>query len=83
MCGLCNLFGLGRRNNRVCETGCDTGYNVCSRRRQPRMNVYCASGIGTESNAPCGCDNDYNAYNNRCSSCERRDYDCGCDYDCD
>ncbi len=77
MCGLCNLFRCGRRN------GCcyNTEYETVCRRTEPRMNTYCASGIGSASNAPCGCDNDCDEYHSRCSSCERRSYDCDCDCD--
>lgn len=68
MCGLCNLFNCNRRN-RSCGTEC----NYYASRREPRMNVYCASGIGTESDAPCGC--------NRRQNCGcRRNNDCGCNY---
>ncbi len=67
MCGICNLFRCGNRRNNGC--GCNSYGNdtVCERRTEPRMNVYCASGVGTASNTPCGC-RDRRA----------RDYDCGC-----
>ncbi len=67
MCGICNLFRCGRNSRRnSCDCEVNTYYEpVCAKRTEPRMNVHCASGIGTESSVPCGCR-------------ERRNHDCGC-----
>lgn len=73
MCGFCNLFG-GRRNSRCYEN--ETRY--VSRRCEPRMNVYCASGLGEASDAPCGCDAD-----DRRDNCYRQNHNHCCDCDCD
>ena len=73
MCGICHLFRCGNRRN---SCGCtENAYeSVCVRRTEPRMNVHCASGIGTASETPCGLR-------------ERRNCGCGCGYtrdnDCD
>ena len=40
MCGLCRLFSGGNRSYREGEQFC----NCYTRRREPEMNVYCASG---------------------------------------
>lgn len=74
MCGICNIFrcGSGRR------CGCrKMEENECDRRanwREPCMKVHCASGLGTESERPCGMDHD------RDCGCSHH-HDCGCDED--
>ncbi|MBQ4087829.1 MAG: hypothetical protein IJC78_06250 [Clostridia bacterium] len=73
MCGLCRLFSCGRRNN----CGCREAEYSC-RREEPRTNRYCASGIGTASETPCGCG--YTREYDCDCGCERhRDCDCDCD----
>ncbi len=89
MCGICNIVRCftGRRSG--CGCGCRTYENECDRRatwREPRMRTHCASGLGTESELPCGMDRDRDcgmSHHHDCG-CERiRPCDCGRDRDFD
>ncbi len=73
MCGICNVVRCitGRTGGCRCrENACAYEYRMP--RCEPRMNVRCASGIGTSSECPCHTD-----YDTDCGC--RRNCDCDCD----
>lgn len=74
MCGICNvvrcIFGGGRSRR---YNNCNNEFGRYLPRNEPRMNVHCASGLGSETSCPCREDYDWN-----CGCRRRRDYDPDC-----
>ena len=72
MCGICNIVRCitGRRNGRDCRTY-ESEYDRRAAWREPCMKIHCASGLGTQSDLPCGMDDDFDC-------CGHHHKDCGC-----
>jgi len=75
MCGICNVVR--------CISGRCGNHSNCAERRvrrcEPRMNIYCASGLGTSSDTVCGMEG-YEGCCKKQKRCCDRGYDRERDY---